>query len=467
MDRNDEALALTTTGFAEMMLQLSLYDWQAKAVAPIELATGEGGKRQNIAICAPNGSGKDDRIIPSMVFWWLFMHPRGRVVITSKSDTQLSTQTLPSLDKHWRKFGWAPPIQSPRYTLVTPTGGSLVAYVTNEGGRAEGHHARPGEPLLMIVNEAKSVDAPIFEGIDRCSPSVLVLISSPGLREGRFYDCFTKLAGQYTTIRAGLADCPHITKEKIDSITATYGADHPITRSTLHGEFMKQAEGEQYCCTPEEFEACIMFPPLWKPGFKFGFFDFADGRAENVFVVRNGNKLEIADAWRSTDEDAVVGRALWLISQHNLKHNQVKADAAAKSILDKMASAGMAIGRQNFGAPDKTNTYKSWSAMAWLETAHKIKNREIILPDDPVLKAQATTRKKVWELNGKLGVEPKHVMLEKRGLESPDRMDAVVGAAVEQDTSLMIQPKNIFLMSDYNDSDFNTVGRELAATVGF
>lgn len=443
------------------MLQLQLYEWQGKSVLPIEKATGPNGKRQNIAICTPNGSGKDERIIPVAVYWWLFYHPLGRVVITSKSDLQLSTQTIPNLDKHWRKFGWKEPVQSPRYTLVTPTGGSLVAYVTNDGARAEGHHSRPGEPLLMIVNEAKSVDASIFEGVFRCTPDALMLISSPGLREGVFYDCFTKNAAQYHTVRAGLADCPHITQEKIDSVVATYGKDHPVTRSTLYGEFMSQADGEQYCITIEDYESCIMFPPVWKPGFKYGFFDFADGRAENVFVIRNGNKYEIADAWREVSEDAVVGRAIYLIRKHGLNPEQCGGDAAAKSILDKMAQSGFAINRQNFGAPDKHGIYRSWSAMAWLEGCSKIRNREVILPDDAVLKAQATTRKKLFMPTGKLAVEDKTVMHRERALESPDRFDALVGCMAQADTSLMVPAHNFFNWSSggsQEESDLELIG---------
>lgn len=466
IDQELDPIMATTTGFAEMVLGLSLYPWQAKALLPLEKATGVGGKRQNIAVVAPNGSGKDDRIIPAATFWWLAIHPRGQVVITSKSDTQLSRQTLPSLNKHYRKFGWAPPVNSPRYTLVTPTGGSLIAFVTNEGARSEGFHSRPGEPLLMIVNEAKSVAATNYEGIDRCSPDALILISSPGGMTGRFFECFTKLAALYTTIRAGLADCPHITKEQIESVIAVHGENSPVTRSTLHGEFMPEEEGVFLCCTDTEFESCLSFPPEWKPGFKFGFFDFADGRAENVFFLRDGNQYTKADAWRDANEDAVVGRALRLIAQHNLKPSQVKGDAAAKSIIDKMASAGVAIGRQNFGAIDKTGTYKSWSAMAWLEGCQKIKNREVIIPDDAVLRAQVTTRRQVFELNGKLGVEPKHKMLDERGLESPDRADALFGAMAEFDTSLSVG-RSIIDMSDWHWGGKQGAERDLVAAIGF
>lgn len=447
------------------MLGLPLYKWQASAILPLEWATGPNGKRQNIAICTPNGSGKDERIIPAAAFWWLYYHPRGRVVITSKSDMQLTTQTIPNIKRHYQKFGWPTPVESPRFTLTTPTGGSLVAYVTNEGARAEGHHSRPGEPLLMIVNEAKSVGPGIFEGIDRCSPDVLMLISSPGLREGRFFECFQlPLVQFYHTIRVGLTDCPHITQEKIDHTIAKYGLEDPTTRSMLFGEFMTQADGEQYCITREDYESCIYYPPQWKPGFRFGFFDFADGRAENVLVIRDGNKYEVADAWRSINEDAVVARALQLIRHHNLKPEQVKGDAAAKSILDKMASVGFPIGRQNFGAKDKSGIYKSWSAMAWLEGAQKIRRREVILPDDLTLKAQVTCRKKELTPDGRWAVEEKMAMLKERQIESPDRADALFGCMSEPDTSMIVKPVPL----DLSAFNFNDTGEasELALCVG-
>lgn len=431
-----EPLLTTTAGFADQLMQLPLYPWQAKGLLPIE-EYFKTGKRQNIVIVTPNGSGKDERIIPTAVYYWLFYAPRGRVVLTTKSDVQLTTQTLPNLSRHWRRFGWSEPVGSPRWQLVTPTGGNATCFVTNDGSRVEGHHSRPGEPLLWIVNESKSITADIWEGIDRCTPDVLMLISSPGLREGRLYDACTKLQASFSapngiTVRAGLADCPHIPQEKIDHIVNTYGADHPITRSTLYGEFMAQADDQSYCLTPEELEGCQSFPPDWRPGFRYGFFDFADGRAENVFVIREGNKFQIADAWRDKNEDAVVGRSIVLMRRHNLSHFQCGGDAAAKSILDKLGNAGFPIHRQNFGAPDKFKTYKSWSAWAWLTACQKIRNREIILPDDPVLKAQLTSRKKGFTPTGLLSVEDKGDM-SKRGLESPDRGDAFVGCAAAVD----------------------------------
>ena len=47
---------------------------------------------------------------------------------------------------------------------------------------AEGYHEKaPDGPLLMIVNEAKSVDDGIFDAFNRCSYNLLLEISTGGL----------------------------------------------------------------------------------------------------------------------------------------------------------------------------------------------------------------------------------------------------------------------------------------------
>jgi len=418
--------ATSTTGFANIYLGLSMYMWQAKAVLPLEHA--EVGKpRVNISVVAPNGSGKDNRIIPTAVYWWLFMHPRGQVVITTKSELQLNGQTIPSLNKHWGKFGWDKPLESPRYKLTTPTGGTCIAFVTKDPARAEGWHEKPDEPLLLIVNEAATVDDPIFTALDRCTPTAVLLVSKGSYRKGRFFQTHQKLRAQWNCVQAGLADCPHIPKSKIDFILSTYGPNHPVTRSTLYGEFMDQLDGDLYVCTREDYLKCLESPPRHIPGMKCGFFDFGKGVSEHVFAQRDGNKHWVQDGWFEANEDATVGRALWLARQSGLKPSQIAADAAGKGIIDKMAASGVTIGRQNFGAKDNSGIYVSWAAKAWIEGAQKIKNREVIVPEDERVIAQMTTRQKILTPAGKWGLVDKDLIDEEDAPDSLDRADAIFG----------------------------------------
>lgn len=107
------------------------------------------------------------------------------------------------------------------HTVTSREGGRIRAFTTDDPGRAEGFHADADCPLLIIVDEAKSVDPEVIKAIDRCSYNVLLYISSPGLKQGPFYDAFTANRESFITFAVGLTDCPHIAKEKIEDIIST------------------------------------------------------------------------------------------------------------------------------------------------------------------------------------------------------------------------------------------------------
>jgi len=242
---NSTELLTTPIGFAEEILGLKLYWWQDIGLTWFENAVG---KRVKGSLCTPNGAGKDSIVIASLALWWVSVHQRGRVVITSKDARQIGEQTYPAIKRHRDKFQrWKFLDQY----VETPTGGKILLFTTDEPGRAEGFHretdidGRPTAdgPLLIMASEAKSISEEIFTAFDRCTYDGLLYASSPGPMAGRFYDSQFRAELGFQTLRVGLNDCPHIPRERIDDILRTYGPDHPFTRSTLHGEFM-EAGGE-------------------------------------------------------------------------------------------------------------------------------------------------------------------------------------------------------------------------------
>jgi hypothetical protein len=419
----------TPIGFIEGVLGEPLYGWQDKALAPLELATGKNAKRVNIAAITPNGAGKDTKLICGATHYWLGVFPKGRVVVTSKSDLQITEQTIPAIESHKGKFSGYQSVFSPRYELSTPTGGKCICFVTNKGERAEGWHKEDDfrGPLLLIINEGKSVDQAIYDSLlGRCTPNAVMVVSSPGPKVGPLWDIVTKNRENWIVIQAGLKDCPHIPQERIQFVLDTYGENHPITRSTIYGEFMDQEDADEFIVNATALESLITNPPKFRPGIRVGFCDFGGGRSEHTFGVRDGNKLEIRDAWIEANPEAAAGRFIRAFRESGLKQEDIWCDASDKNLAELLSSMGWTINRQNFGAPSMNDQYKSWGAEAWWETGIAILKGEFIIPDDKKLIAQLTTRKKTITPTGKLGVEEKHD-LAKRNLPSPDRGDTVCG----------------------------------------
>ncbi len=410
--------------FAERTLELALYDWQREILAWYR----RPGQRTKGTVAAPNGSGKDDRIIATLALWWITAHVRGRVVITSKDGRQLDEQTQPAIARHAKRF--------PGYTFLnrsveTPQGGKIVLFTTDDAGRAEGWHKEDdvAGPLLIVVNEAKSVPDDIFRAFDRCTFNGLLYISSTGLRQGRFYDSHTRLAESFQRKVVRLEACPHIPGERIEDILSTYGADHPFTKSTLFSEFMSEDDASQFLFPLELVEGNHRSPPRFQAGDRSAFCDFAAGGDENVLAVRTGNRVEVVAAWREADTMAGLGRFILEFRKAGLTAGEIFADEGGlgKGLCDRLWEMGWEINRVNFGGAPHDKRYRNRGAEMWHETAAAVLRGEIILPNDPALVAQLTTRRVKIESDGRLGVASKETM-RKEGLKSPDRADAMCGA---------------------------------------
>lgn len=235
-------LRQTPTGFAVAVLGMNPYDWQATA---LEWYHGCLGKRVQGSLATPNGAGKDTVVIAALALWWIFVHARGRVIITSSDGKQIEDQTRPAIHRHRGKFdGW----EFNMWTVKTPTGGSIRLYSTDDPGRVEGAHRDthddgtpdPDGPLLIIANEAKSIHDDILDAFDRCTFDGLLYASSPGYMRGRFYESQFMRDRGFKTLRVGLKDCPHIPPERIAAVIQKHGKDSAFARSTLDGEFMEE-----------------------------------------------------------------------------------------------------------------------------------------------------------------------------------------------------------------------------------
>ena len=258
-------------------------------------------------------------------------------------------------------------------------------------------------------------------------------ISSPGIKLGRFFEAFSLHRDQFLlTAQVGLTDCPHISKERIQDVIDTYGETAQFTRSTLYGEFMDQDEGELMVFDFQHVMHTIQNPPHARISRHeyAAFCDFAAGRDENCLAIRSGNKLLELIAWREKDTVAATGRFIIEFRKNNLRKEQIWGDGGGigHAMCDMLDAAGWPINRFDFGAPaGRSQAFVSRGAEIWVNLAQRIARQEICLINDPTLISQLTTRKFRYDQAGRIKLETKDEM-DARGLRSPDRADAVIGA---------------------------------------
>lgn len=414
--------------FAEVGLGLKLYDWQLET----NLTIDEGSRYERIkcALVAPNGSGKTQRIVAVSALRWLNRHPLGRVIITSADGKQIDSQLMVALREHRAKF---PAWDFQSRMVKRPEGGFIMAFTTDEPSKAEGHHASLKSPLLIIIDEAKSVDEEIFKAFDRCTFNVALYISSPGVKAGRFFGAFTEHREQFVLLKqVGLTDCPHISEERIKDVKETYGENSEYTRSTLYGEFMSGEEDQMMVFDIQELQHTLRNPPHAKISRHeyAAFCDFAAGRDENVLAIRSGNKLLDLVYWHEKNTVSAVGRFILEFKRHGLRSSQIWGDngGIGHAFCDLLGELGWPIGRFDFGAhASRDLNFVSRGAEIWVNFAQRIARHEIVLVNDPTLISQLATRRFEYDMKGRIRLEDKEQMAA-RGLHSPDRADAVIGA---------------------------------------
>jgi hypothetical protein len=412
------------SAFASNVLGINLYDWQRKVLRDLE------PRDCRVALRAANGSGKTSTVISAILIWHALVYPRSIAVTTAGVFRQVESQLWPSLRNHIAKLGGAWEVTSGEIRYLHPNGNTsrIIGYSATDPGRAEGWHAEDHEyhPLLMVVDEAKTVADPLFEAISRCQPTRLLIASSPGGTSGAFYRAFTKEANMWSKHAVTAFDCPHITQTQIDEVIQRYGEKHPLTRSMIYGEFVDIGL-ESLVINLTQLQNCHNTPPRFRPGVRIAGVDFAAGGDQNVICISDGNKILPMIAWREKDTMAAVGRFIVEFKKAGLEANNIYADASGMGMVmcDALAESGWAVNRVNFGATAyDNNAYTNRSAEMWYGMAKKIEDAEIILPEDEDLTAQLTCRRTITNSKGKLGVESKDSM-RARGIASPDRADAL------------------------------------------
>jgi hypothetical protein len=412
-------------GFAKHVLGLNLYDWQARVLRDVEPLNSR------VALRAANGSGKTSTVIASLLLWHAYCHQKSLSVTTAGVFRQTESQLWPAMRSLITRLGanWEVTSGEIRFTHENGMVSRIIGFSASDPGRAEGWHAEDhkAHPLLIVVDEAKTVSDGIFEAITRCQPTRLLIASSPGGTSGAFYRAFTKEAQLWKPHAATAADCPHIPLTYHDEVIAKYGEKHPLTRSILFGEFM-DLDGDSLVIGFNQLQACLTSPPDFKPGqVRLAGVDFAAGGDCNVLVVRDGNKILPITAWRERDTMSAVGRFIVEFKKAGLDADNIYADASGLGLpmCDALSEAGWDVNRVNFGsAAYDADAYTNRAAEMWYGMAKRIEAADIILPDDEELTAQLTCRRTMTNSRGKLGVESKDSM-KARGIGSPDKADAL------------------------------------------
>jgi len=496
--------------------QKKLYSWQIEELKRLSakgLHTTDNPLRY--VLLAANGSGKDAYIIAGFVCFVLCCWKRYKIVITSSSDLQLDTQTrnyikffCQNVNQYLRAagiIGKAIDIKKETFTsavhknrdgtFLSLTGSEIITFVTNEGGRAEGHHPFPDadykEGVILIVNEAKTVPQEIFDHFAKCTYNYLIQVSSAGAARGHLYNSWISgteypapyVRGKHYCRRVTAYDCEHISRDKLKAEEDEYGLNDPWFKNTRLSLF--SSLGESVVLTEELLDKCLANGKRLHLGMgrRAGLDLSGRGNDFNTFYVIEDNALIAFERWRARDTEQTVdtlvgtddGKTLGLFQ----KYGFTKAQAAKISgddngigaaMIDGLARKGWNIRRVlNQSSAVNNGRFLNRGAEMWFTFARMVEANYIYIPKDlmhPELRRQLCNRHyeqagagklKLWaKSEEKAGAKGRNSnAYSKDASDSPDDADALIlafstmsvldfsGIKVEATNSLVVSTNTI------------------------
>lgn len=377
--------------------------------------------------------------IGPIVVWTLLRFALSRVVLTTSSAGQLTTQTEPSIRRwatKWNTYAKLAGINSQiiikeNFFYCTSSHGHAKLFATDEAGKAEGFHpelSADGAKLVMIVNEAKNVKDIIYDALYRCRGWTDFLeISSPEKCSGEFYK--NSLREDVVQVKIKWTECPHITKEEHDRDLERHGGNvlSPWYLSSYMAEF---ADPTSDAAIPAQIvsECLRSRPEKTGDALTIGV-DIAVVCDEIVVTGYRGNHWKFTLV--RTGFPSMTHLEDWLHEIFTDKQPRsifMDYDGIGRGVVDNLVNrkGWDIVGVQNGSSAHRSNLYCNRGTELVANLRRLIENRLITLdPQDAKLHMQLGTRRVISRPGGKQILESKKEM-KKRGLKSPDRMDSLV-----------------------------------------
>ena len=175
-------------------------------------------------------------------------------------------------------------------------------------------------------------------------------------------------------------------------------------------------------------------PPPGEQGLSCAFIDWSTGGDETTIASLDGNRLAIVAAFRERDAVQCVRRVAKLSREHSLAGGGVLLCADAGGIgapmCDQLSTDfGIFARRINNNSPaHKPVEFANLDAERCFSFRRALEKHLLILPADQELMKQLSSRRLQYDQKARIQLEPKD-SLRARGLPSPDRADAIIGAA--------------------------------------
>tara|TARA_Y100000593_G_scaffold90491_1_gene177044 strand:+ start:818 stop:2233 length:1416 start_codon:yes stop_codon:yes gene_type:complete len=405
--------------------------WQQKVMK-------ESLKTRLLAVKSGHGVGKSTCAAWLMMHHMLCFYPQ-KTVCTAPTAAQLFDALFAELKSQLIRL---PPalnslfeVFSERIVLKSDPSGSFISCRTARKETPEALQGIHSDKVLLVVDEASSVDDAIFSaaGGSLSGNATLLLLGNPTRPEGYFFDAFNKLADRWWTLTVSCEGSPRVRQEYMDEMAERYGVDSNTYRIRVLGEFAESSDDTIISNELVESAVTRDVAPTEGP-ISWGLDVARYGSDKSALCKRQGNTVtESIKSWAKLDTMRLMGA---LNSEYKkAQEDKVTPDeilvdviGVGASIVDRGLELGLPVIGINTGeAASLTGQYKNLRCELWHRAKEWFEQRHCRIPRDDRLMFELCSPRYSFESSGKIRMETKDEMKKRIGHRgSPDYADAFV-----------------------------------------
>jgi len=408
-----------------------------------------------VAVPSCHDAGKS-YLAAAIACWWLDSHTVGEafVVTTAPTDAQVKAILWREIGKMQRAGGLAGKVTKQAHWYMGPDNVELVAYgrkpadhVSHEEAAASfsGIHARY---VLIILDEAGGIPVWLYNAVDTLATNVhcrVLAIGNPDDPGSQFAKVCAPGSG-WTVQPISAFDTPNFTDEAVPEYLndlliskvwvqerkKRWGEKNPLYQSKVLGLFPEVGDhnliqpawvlaAQNRSIVPNQFDSVL--------GVDVARF----GSDETCGYLRQGNHIRrvfSGHGWPTTETTGKVKQ--FIFGNTHPVRAQVDDVGVGGGVLDQLVEDGFDAVGLNGGSTckqklkDGRNRFVNARSEWYWELRGKLQDGEIDLdPEDDDLAAQLVDIRWGTNSKGQIWVEAKEDM-KARGVDSPDRADAVV-----------------------------------------
>lgn len=364
--------------WAEVVFGADLDDFQKEALRL--LAESDVSR---VAIRACHGAGKS-YIAALAVLWFFANHYRSRVITSAPTWHQIANVLWPEISKLHRiaeKRGSHIGTLKLTPRLEVNKEWFAVGKAAKEPETFEGPHE---DNLMVVYEEAKGMPAWSWDSMDGMMSTgtklKAMVISTPGVAFGPFYDCFTEKAWKWKHLHVPWQKAKRVSRQWVEERRREWGEKSPVFQSKCLANFYTMTKRALVPLDWMDRARSAKLDVAETAAVEMGVDVALEGDDWTVFCIRQGARVIYIESIQADYTTEISGRALVLAREYGVTKIKVDTIGLGAGVFGEIREAGFAVEqyKASWGAQDPEE-FKNWRAETFMGLRKRFEKGEIDL----------------------------------------------------------------------------------------